>query len=439
MATRRGWSAPRPVSPSAWHATGRRWTACSSASRRTGSTTTPSTASCATRRRRSTKPARTPWTRPTRLKDAAKNEQQSGGPDPKKRDEAGKSQEKVNQKLEDLIQMLDQGQDTWSMKRNVEKMLQEQKDLRERTNKAAQQNTGRSLQELTPQERKELEQLSADQKSLAEKAAENIQKMMDAEQKVRKNDPAAADSMSQAAKQAQRDQLQQKMEQASQQIQQNQNNNAQQQQDKAVESLQNMLEQMQNTAKNRDEILRRKLASIIESLEALIKDQTAQLDVLKEAKEKNAVAGLDKGMVRLHQNTLGVLDEASQGPRELAPVAALIQEAAAAQSNAVTALRVEPINADEAEGQETISLDKLNEARASPSSSTARRRTARRPASGPSSRRRTPRSSRSRSSCARTPRGSSRRSRTAAPAPWHGPTASARGNSRSASPRSTRT
>jgi hypothetical protein len=87
------------------------------------------------------------------------------------------------------------------------------------------------------------------------------------------------------------------------------------------------------------------------------------LEVLAAAIEKNDFTGLDRGMARLHQNTLGVLDEAAQGPRELQPVAALIQDASGAQSNATVALRVQPINSDEAKAQEEISLEKLVEAK----------------------------------------------------------------------------
>lgn len=303
----------------------------------------------------------------SKLNQAKQSEQKNGSPDTPSRDAAQQDQNDAQRHLEDLAERLDQGQDTWSMKRSIEKLLEDQKALKEKTGDIGKQTTGKQSKDLTPQERESLEQASQEQQGLAQRASEAIQKMMDAEQKVRKNDPASADAMNQATRQAQRDQLQEKMEQASQQMQQNQTNTAQTRQDQAIQSMEQMLEQMQNTAKNRDEVLRRQLASLIESLEALIVDQEKQIDALTEGIVKGQVKGLDRGMARLHQNTLAVLDEAQEaqrGSRELAPVSELIDAAATAQQQATVALRVEPINADEAQDQEVVSLDKLKEAKA---------------------------------------------------------------------------
>lgn len=297
------------------------------------------------------------------MRQAGENEQREGAPDQAKRAEAGREQDRVREDLGRLIDLLDQGQDTWSTKRAIERLLEEQRRLRDRTGKTGERTMGKEREQLTREEREQLEQIAAEQQSLAQKADEAIQQMMDTEPKLRQNDPAAADAMAQAAQQAQRQQVTQRMEQASDQVERNQTNRAQQEQERAIESMEQMLQTLQNSARNRDEVLRRKLASLIESLEALIVDQRSQLELLAGAIEKNDFTGLDRGMARLHQNTLGVLDEAAQGPRELQAVAALIQDAAGAQSNATVALRVQPINSDEAKAQEEISLEKLTEAK----------------------------------------------------------------------------
>jgi hypothetical protein len=187
--------------------------------------------------------------------------------------------------------------------------------------------------------------------------------MLDREKEMQKQDPAAAQAMSQAARRGQREQVPEKMEQAAQQAQQNQTNNAQQQQQQAIEALQQMLNDLEQTAKNRDEVLRRVLASLIESLEALITQQSEELMALERAKDTGQFAGLDRGMTRMHANTLGVLDEANNGPREVAPVAKLIEEAATSQVGAIGSLRRSPVDSGEAQGQEEQSLTKLREAR----------------------------------------------------------------------------
>lgn len=301
------------------------------------------------------------------LKDGAKAEQEPGA-DPnkagkKERQEAGKAQDEVRENLANLAELLDQGEDTWAMRRSLERVLSEQRSLREQTADAGKRTLGKSAEQLTAGEKQELAKIAAEQKGVAQKAAEAIQKMLEAQPKLQKKDPAGADALAEAARRGQQDQVPQKMEQAGKQVEQNQTSSAEGSQDRAIESLEQMLQSLKNASRNRDEVLRRKLASLIDSLEVLIKEQEKQLGLLPPAREKGEFAGLDAGMARLHQNTLGVLDEASQGPRELQPVARAIGEAASAQSASVVALRVPPINADEAEAQETISLEKLKEAK----------------------------------------------------------------------------
>lgn len=280
------------------------------------------------------------------------------------REEARQSQEEVRKDLTELIEMLDQGQDTWAAKRSIEQALQQQKDLRDKTIDAGKRTTGRSAEQLTPQERQELGDLAQEQQAVARETREAIEDMLKREEQMRKTDPAAAQAMAQAAKRGQREQVPEKMEQAGQQVQQNQTNNAQQQQTKAIEAMEQMLQDLEETAKNRDEVLRRVLASLMDSLDALIAQQVEELGALEQARDTGRFAGLDRAMARLHANALGVLEEANNGPREIAPVAALIEEAAAAQVGAIVALRISPVASGDAQGQEELSLSKLREARA---------------------------------------------------------------------------
>lgn len=280
----------------------------------------------------------------------------------KEREQAAHEQEQVRDQLGRLIDMLDQGEDTYTAKRSLEQILQEQKDLQGRTEQAGRQTTGKQPDQLSPQEKQALGQIAADQRQAAEKLKDAIDKMLEREQKLQKHDPAAAQQMSQAAKRGQREQTAQKMEKAAQQVQQNNTNDAQQQQAQAIQSLEQMLKELDKTAQARDEVLRRYLASLIDSIRGLIAQQQARLDDFHAAVPDKAFTGLDGPMARLHQATLGVLDEARNAPREAADALSLVDRAADAQSAAVVALRDNPVNQDEVGGQEQLSLDKLNEA-----------------------------------------------------------------------------
>lgn len=278
------------------------------------------------------------------------------------RQDAAESQKEVRRELSRLIDLLDQGEDTYAARRALEQILDQQKSLRDRTQQAAQSTTGKSQQQLSPQEQQNLQQIAQQQQENADALKDAIDKMLERERKLEKNDPAAAQQMAQSARRGQREQAAEKMQQAAQQVQQNQTNTAQQQQSQAIQSLEQMLKELDKTASTRDEVLRRYLASLIESLRGLIAQQEARIADLEAAIPTRQFAGLDAGMARLHQATLGVIDEARAAPREAGDVLALIDRAADAQSAAVVGLRDDPVNDEEVMGQEQLSLDKLNEA-----------------------------------------------------------------------------
>lgn len=278
------------------------------------------------------------------------------------RDQAAQAQQEVRRQLAELIDTLDQGEDTYASRRAIENLVADQKALMERTAAAGQRTTGKSAQQLAPEDRQELQDIAEAQQQLAERLQDAVEKMQDREQKMRESDPAAAQAMAQAAQRAQRDQTADRMQQAGQQARQNQTNNAQQQQQQAIQSMEQMLEELNKAQENRDEVLRRFLSSLMDSIRALIQQQESQLAALDAATDGGVFTGLDRAMAQLHQNTLGVLDQAAGGPRDAAQIADLIERAADAQAAATVALRDNPVNADEVRAQEQLSLDKLNEA-----------------------------------------------------------------------------
>src|SRR5690606_23150400 len=125
-----------------------------------------------------------------KLREAGAAEQQAGGADQAKRAEAGREQDEVREDLDRLIDLLDQGQDTWATKRAIEKLLEQQRQLQQRTGETGRQTTGKSPEQLSREERQQLDEIAGEQQSLSQQAAEAIQRMAETEPKLRKNDPA---------------------------------------------------------------------------------------------------------------------------------------------------------------------------------------------------------------------------------------------------------
>jgi hypothetical protein len=276
---------------------------------------------------------------------------------------AADEQKGVRDELSDLIDMLDQGEDSFASKRSLERVLQQQKDLEARTQEAGRTTAGKRPDQLSPQQRQELDRLAQEQDAAAKDLRDAVRKMQERAQKLSKTDPAGAQAMEQAARQSQRDQTPERMEQAAQQARQNQTSQAQEQQARAVQSLEQMLGQLQQGQKNRDEVLRRYLASLIESIRALAERQRAEIAALNAAVADGGgarVSARETPMAALHQSTLGVLEEAGSGPREAAPVSERLEAAADAMAAAIPDLRAS--TPDAALRHETDALDHLTRA-----------------------------------------------------------------------------
>lgn len=299
------------------------------------------------------------------LREAQQGDQQNQPERSKSgRESAQQSQDRTARTLEQIAEALDRGQDAWAAKRGLERLLQDQQKLREQTGELGRQTVGKSSQDLTDAQRQQMQDLADQQENLAKRAEESIRKMLDKAEQLNKSDPTTSSALQQAAQRGQRSNVSEQMQQTAQQIRRNQQQSAAQQQDAAQRTLEQMLEELKQAQQNRDAVLRRELASLIESLDTLIRVQTAQLAALDAARPTGAFAGLDAGMIKLHTATLAVADQARSAGREVRSVAELVDAAAGAQQKAVVGLRAQEVEGDPVRLDEATSLEKLEAARA---------------------------------------------------------------------------
>ncbi|USN98382.1 MAG: hypothetical protein H6810_09395 [Phycisphaeraceae bacterium] len=273
--------------------------------------------------------------------------------------QAQRAQEEVRDELARLIDQLDQGQDGWLVRRNIEQLLNEERSLADRTKEMAGKTMGRSLDELQPDERTELERIAQRQRDLAERAQDAIDQLSDRADEIREKDPTQAAAMDDAAERATREQLAQKLREAAEEIGQNQTATGGQMQEQSIEAMQDMLDQLENAQRHRDDALRRQLASVIQTIESLIRQQTAAIGPLEgdvHVREASTFAE------RLYTNTLAAEAETRGSFPELERVADLLKRAAGSQAEAISALRAEPADPGAAREHEGESLARLNEA-----------------------------------------------------------------------------
>ncbi len=302
----------------------------------------------------------------SRLDEAAQN---SPSPEhteltPEQAANVQRAQNEARDNLGKLIEMLDRGEDSWATRRELQRLLERQRDLEARTAAAGQRTVGQDPENLSPQDQQELARISEEQARLAEQARAALDNLSQRAKQMREIDAAQSAAMNRAAQRGQQQQVPERMERAAEETGRNQTGSAREQQQEAMQAMEEMLDDLENADRNRDESLRRLLSSLIESLDGLIAQQELELAALGAARLGNRpMDGLDQGMIRLNQNTLGVLGEAKAAFREMAKVSALITQASEAQASAIGALREVPVDDEGAETDEQASLRDLRLAR----------------------------------------------------------------------------
>lgn len=300
---------------------------------------------------------------------AAKAREENPGADEALTDEQSREvradQERVRDELARLIEALDAGQDTWVSRREIEGLLGEQRELRERTEQTGARTAGQDAQELSAQDKSDLQKIVEAQEELAEKARRLTEELPERAEKIEEQDPAAAAGLQKAGQRAREEQLSQQQQQAAQAASENRTSEASRAQRQAEQTLEQMLEEIERDEKAKQEQLRRALAGLIDSIEALIDDQESQIGRLDAAdRAGEPIAPLDQAMIRLNRNTLGVADDARAAGRELVTVVRLLTRAGDAQTRAIGALRAAAPEAPAVRVEEQESLDRLRDARA---------------------------------------------------------------------------
>lgn len=281
-------------------------------------------------------------------------------------DALAKAQAGVEEKLAELANILDRGQDDWVVRRAVEKLITQQQQLALRTQAISQELQGKKQSDLTPPEAADLARLAKEQMDLAQRSHATVASMTQRAEQMKANDPSQAAGLESAASTAKKEQVGENQEKAAAEIAKNNGGNAQRAQQQAEQTLKKMLKELDKNQERKDDALKRVLATVIESIQKLIAQQQTQLtrlsDVMAEKSQATPLA-LAEGMITLHSNTLGTHALVKQQVKEgAATLIDLLSSAGEAQTAAIVALRSLPGDTTEADVSERVSLTRLKEA-----------------------------------------------------------------------------
>ncbi len=292
--------------------------------------------------------------------DEAQRETEDGAPK-RAHEEARRQQAAVSAALRELSNLLDQSKDVLALQMKLQHLQGAQAQVAERTRKMLAYTAARELEQLTPQQRKQVGELAESQEGLRREMSDLVEQMGAvaeslARQSQKPQEIAAAAALSEAANIAQRQGLGKTMAQASQRIEQNQLSQAGHSQQSSLDVIRQMLEELKDQASRRRQVLRRRLMELADSIRRLIEQQEGQKKRLVDAQGVTALAA---SASTLRVNTLAVADLA-RAAKHTVPAAVPLDEAATHQSSAVAHLR--SASRAEADAAESRSLASLGEA-----------------------------------------------------------------------------
>src|SRR4051812_45731401 len=303
---------------------------------------------------------------------ATRNEK--GQLDPKKaeksqgeRNEAMQNSEKKQQEASDNLQKaLDKMSNLGTFEQLIQRVrdaLAQQQGLSKDLQKAGRETIGKKPEELTPEQKKKLEQIAADQKKAADKTQKLSEDLNKAANQTQKSDPASSKAMQQAAQQAQQQQVSPNQQQAAQQAQQNQQAQAQQKQKQAELGLQMMLDTLREAERRKLEQLAKELAKLQELIANLIRRQAghnvdnlaiqgnepatklitddllAKAERVRDKMPKSDVGSLGNFQITTEKNTRDVSKTAEEMPKGGADIAATLTKAAGFMERAIVNIK----------------------------------------------------------------------------------------------------
>ena len=275
------------------------------------------------------------------------------------------AQEEVRAELADLAELLDRGEDAWVVSRRIQQMAEDLAELQERTSELAEDSVGRDRSELTPEERRELDDIAREQGELAEEADDLVAELEERGASLDQIDPAQAAGLRAAARDARDQGLEEKMREAEEGARENRLQQAGEAQQQAAEALQQMQETIEESRKAEVAELQRRIASLVESLTGLI--ETSETEIINLARvegpdDLERIAARASALVTLNGNTIAVAAEAAAAGSGGERISRLIERAGRNQGAAIGDLRADPVRIEDSRANQERALSALREA-----------------------------------------------------------------------------
>ncbi|HJT78201.1 MAG TPA: hypothetical protein VJ739_13440, partial [Gemmataceae bacterium] len=300
-----------------------------------------------------------------RLTNVRKENQAAGAKQPNLLTEARKHQEEVEKTLNDLLSRLEPWTSTQEIKGEAKSILQEQRQLAKETEKLRQDPglRDKNAEDLTDQQRAELERLQEAQQKLEQRTSQLLDKMDRVSQDRKQKDPETAKELDKARKLGTDSNITGQMQDARAELSRNQLNEAGKDQKETAKKLENLVKELEDRRADELDRLAKKLRQMQdkmddvgrrqEQLQKKVKDAAAMKDPQKRAEELKRLA---REQERLQKEAQEMAKQLSRLRAERASQA--MSKAAGQMEQSAKQLS----QGQDAEEQQDDALDRLDEA-----------------------------------------------------------------------------
>ncbi|MDG2199719.1 MAG: hypothetical protein P8K80_00865 [Phycisphaerales bacterium] len=284
---------------------------------------------------------------------------QSGSP---AREQVLQGQEEVRFELGELVSMLGEDEESWLVSRQVEQLIEQQRDLLNRTSSLGRETLGLTRENMGEEEQQSLEDVSREQLELTGSARDLLEALVERSRGMSDVNPTQSEAMRAAAEKAREERVVERIREASEDVSDGLMQSATRTQQQVIETLQQMQSMLDESRKVDVKDLVRKLEALQQAINRLVEFQRRELLRLDVAIKDEVFTGRDTPLIRLRTNTLSVSKQARETGEETRSISRILDQAAGEQVEAISGLRTDPIIADLVRGHEERSLQLLESA-----------------------------------------------------------------------------
>lgn len=300
----------------------------------------------------------------THSQSASQQLQQGLSGDKNKSQDARKEQQQTLQAIQAMLDILDRDDDAAGAQRRTDKLAQEISKLRKELQATARKTAGRTVEELSTEDKKQLQERAQTQRTAAQEAKALVEDLHDRAQRNQKTDPVQAQSLRAAAEEGERGDATKRLEESADRSEKNQTGAAEDSMRAAAETVEKIQNALKADRKAKTEELKRRLSSLVETLKGLIENAEtirSEIDSLPSPDTDIEIA-LEKKAERLARNTAATIEESKSGGRATEQVTKILERASDLENDVVVALRLSPIEIDSAKEASSRGLELLKQA-----------------------------------------------------------------------------